>query len=138
LRTLTLRGRKLVGGLAEGVALVTKQPISFFGGVKPETGLVVERGHELQGKSIRGKVLVFPHGKGSTVGSYTLYALAKQGAAPRAIVNLETEPIIAVGCALTGIPLVDRLNKDPLEVIDTGDYVKILEDGTVEVRKSLA
>jgi len=71
-------------------------PISFYGGVDPNTGVVLEKGHELQGQSIAGKVLVFPQGKGSTVGSYTLYRMKKNGTAPAAMINRETETIVAV------------------------------------------
>lgn len=131
-----LKGRNLLSKEAEGEALVTKQPISFFGGVNPKTGLIIEKNHELNGKNIAGKIFVFPYGKGSSVGSYVLYAMAKHGTAPQAILNIKTEAIIAVGCALANIPLIDRLDKNPLEIIKTGDSVKVFSDGTVEVRKS--
>ncbi|HIE57652.1 MAG TPA: DUF126 domain-containing protein, partial [Anaerolineales bacterium] len=84
---MILHGRTIYEGIAEAEALVTTQGISFFGGVDPESGVVVERGHELEGKSIAGRVLVFPRGKGSTVGSYTLYRLKHNGMAPAAIIN---------------------------------------------------
>ena len=132
---ILLKGRNLLSKEVEGEALVTSQPISFFGGVNPKTGLIIEKNHELNGKNVAGKVLVFPYGKGSSLGSYVLYAMAKHGTAPSAILNIKTEAIIAVGCALANIPLVDRLNKNPLEVIRTGDWVKIFSDGTVEVKK---
>jgi hypothetical protein len=131
-----LRGRKVIGGLAEGEAVVTKEPVSFLGGVNPDKGVVVERGHELEGQSITGKVFVFPHGKGSTAGPYIIYAMAKRKTAPVAMINVEAEPIIAVGAAMGNIPLVDRLDKNPLEVIATGDHVKIDGDqGIVEITK---
>jgi predicted aconitase with swiveling domain len=96
--------------------------ISFFGGVDPETGVVVERGHELEGQRISGKVLVFPTGKGSTVGSYTLYRLKANGKAPAAIVNAECEPITAVGCIIAEIPCVDQV---PGGEIKTGMWVMV-------------
>ncbi len=133
---IMLRGRKVIGGLAEGEAVVTKEPVSFLGGVNPDKGVVVERGHELEGQSITGKIFVFPHGKGSTAGPYIIYAMAKRKTAPVAIINVEAEPIIAVGAAMGNIPLVDRLDKNPLEVIATGDHVKIDGDqGIVEITK---
>lgn len=104
---MLLTGRTIFAGKATGQALVTSQGISFFGGVDPDTGLIVERGHELEGQSIAGKVLVFPTGKGSTVGSYTLYRLRHNGLAPAAIVNAECETITAVGCIIAEIPCVD-------------------------------
>ena len=133
---IILRGRKVIGGLAEGEAVVTKEPVSFLGGVNPDKGMVVERGHELEGQSITGKIFVFPHGKGSTAGPYIIYAMAKRKTAPVAMINVEAEPIIAVGAAMGNIPLVDRLDKNPLEVIATGDHVRIDGDqGIVEITK---
>ncbi len=123
--TIKLHGRSIVHGKAQGKALVTSQPISFFGGVSEE-GTIIERGHELEGKKITGKILVFPRGKGSTVGSYVIYAMKKNGTAPAAIVNIETEPIIAAGCVLANIPLIDMLNENPINIIKTGDFVKVL------------
>jgi predicted aconitase with swiveling domain len=102
--------------------------ISFFGGVDPESGVVVEKGHELEGRSIAGKVLVFPTGKGSTVGSYTLYRLKHNGMAPLAIVNAECETITAVGCIIAEIPCVDRI---PIEQLESGR--KVVVDGDLGV-----
>jgi len=126
----------VVPGRAAGRAIVTSQPISFLGGVDPVTGRLIEKNHELMGMSLRGKVFVFPHGKGSTVGSYTIYSMAKNGVAPAAIINMETEPVIAAGCVLAAIPLVDRLERDPTKTIGNGDYVTVdSERGIVRVRK---
>jgi len=106
--------------------------ISFFGGVDPESGLIVERGHELEGQSISGKVLVFPSGKVSTVGSYTLYRLKVNGKAPAAIVNAECETITAVGCIIAEIPSVDHI---PIERLKTGMKVLVNADaGQVEIQ----
>lgn len=128
---MNFTGRKISTGNAVGEALVTSMGISFYGGVEPETGRVVEKGHELEGQSIAGRVLVFPTGKGSTVGSYTLYRLKKAGLAPAAILNAEAETIIAVGCIISDIPCVDRI---PIEKIRTGMQVNVDgERGTVEI-----
>lgn len=136
LTTLKLKGRKLVGeGRVEGKALVTQQPISFFGGVNPKTGIIVEKNHELKGKCVKRKILIFPFGKGSSVGSYVLYAMATYGTAPLAIINQKTDTIIAVGCALANIPLIDKLEKNPTKIIKTGDWIKIFPGGLVEVKK---
>jgi hypothetical protein len=133
---ITLKGRTIVGGQAEGIALVTREPISFFGGVDPQTGVVIERGHELETYKISGKVLVFPRGKGSTVGSYVIYAMGKYGTSPAAMINLETEPIIAIGAVLANIPLMDKFNKPILEFIKTGDNVKVLSNlGILKIRR---
>ena len=134
---IIIRGRKVVGGVGSGEALVSRQPISFLGGVDPKTGEIIEKNHNLLGKNIAGRVLVFPGGKGSTVGSYTIYALKKYGRNPAAMVNVLTEPIIATGCVISEIPLVDRLDQDPTSVIETGDYVVVDADkGQVEVSKA--
>jgi uncharacterized protein len=117
-----LRGRSVYAGSACGEALVTRMSISFFGGVDPQSGLVVEKGHELEGQSITGKILIFPTGKGSTVGSYTLYRLKKAGLAPAAILNAECETIIAVGCIIAEIPCMDGI---PIEQFRSGDLVSI-------------
>jgi len=130
---MILRGRRVMGGVAEGEALVSVDPVSFYGGVDPETGCVTEPGHCCCGENISGKVFVFPTGKGSTVGSYVIYRMKKLGTAPAAIVNVETEAIIATGCVISDIPLVDKLDGDPLEAIRTGMRVRIKADeGIVE------
>jgi predicted aconitase with swiveling domain len=130
---LILHGRTIYEGVAEGEALVTAQGISFFGGVDPDSGVIVERGHELEGQSIAGRVLVFPRGKGSTVGSYTLYRLKHNGMAPLAIINAECETITAVGCIIAEIPCVDQVE---IERIHTGDRLRVdASQGAVEVIK---
>jgi predicted aconitase with swiveling domain len=126
-----LRGRTIKAGRAEGPALVSTEPVGFLGGVDPETGVVVEPGHPLQGRSVAGRVLVFPTGKGSTVGSYTLYRLARAGVAPAAIVNAESEAIVAVGAIMAGIPMVDQID---ISMIESGDRVR-LEDDRLWVEK---
>jgi predicted aconitase with swiveling domain len=120
-----LKGRIIYKGKAEAEALVTTMPISFYGGVDPNTGVVIEKGHELNGVSIKGKVLVFPQGKGSTVGSYTLYRLKKNGAAPAAMVNKETETIVAVGAIISEIPFVDKVDVSKFK---TGAKVSVEND----------
>jgi predicted aconitase with swiveling domain len=125
------KGRKISPGNAEGEALVSSMGISFFGGIDPESGQVVEKGHILEGQFICGKVLVFPTGKGSTVGSYTLFRLKKANKAPAAIINAEAETITAVGCIISDIPCVDHI---PTDQFSTGDKVRVVaENGTVEI-----
>ena len=124
-----LKGRIIYKGKAEGEALVTSQPISFYGGVDPNTGIVIEKGHELHGQSVKGKIFVFPQGKGSTVGSYTLYRMKKNGAAPAGMINKECETIVAVGAIISEIPCVDKVD---VSKIKTGDKVSI-EDNTVNI-----
>ncbi len=129
---MKLKGRKIYKGIAKGEAIVTKDGISFYGGVDPDTGKVVEVGHELEGQSITGKILVFPTGKGSTVGSYTLYRMKKNNTAPAAIVNKQIDTIIAVGCIISEIPCVDKID---VNEIKTGQKMVVNgSEGTVEVK----
>lgn len=120
-----MKGRMISPGKAKGEALVSKEPIGFYGGIDPKTGIVIERGHELEGKCVKDKVLVFPCGKGSTVGPYVVYGLKKNGVAPAAIVNRETETIVATGVILAGIPCVDGID---IEKIKTGDKLIVNAD----------
>lgn len=124
-----LHGRVIRGGEVEGVALVSPEPIGFLGGVDPENGVILDRNHPLYGQSLAGKVLVFPHGKGSTVGSYTILRLQKAGAAPLAMINGNSEAITAVGAIIAGIPMVDQID---ISQIQTGNLVR-LHDGRVEI-----
>ena len=119
---MILEGRIIKYGKVEGEALVSNQPIGFFGGIDPNNGLVIEKGHPLEGKNIGGKILVFPTGKGSTVGSYVLYRMKKNGIAPIAIINEECEPIVAVGAIISDITCVDKIN---IKEIKNGDKVRI-------------
>lgn len=128
-RIKRMQGRAIKNGRAEGKALVSPEPIGFLGGVDPETGKIVERGHPLEGRCVSRRVLVFPTGKGSTVGSYTLYRLARNGLAPAAIVNAQSEAIVAVGAIISGIPMVDQVD---ITQIQDGDDV-VVEDGVVTV-----
>jgi predicted aconitase with swiveling domain len=125
---MLITGHRIASGRATGPALVSKDAISFLGGVDPRTGIVIEKGHALFGKNVKGTVLIFPGGKGSTVGSYVIYQLMKNGVAPAAMINLKAEPIVAVGAIISGIPMVDRLERNPLELIKDGEPVTV--DGT--------
>jgi predicted aconitase with swiveling domain len=125
---LHLSARIVKPGRASGRALVSEEPIGFLGGVDPDTGLVIEPGHPLEGQSVTGRVLVFPTGKGSTVGSYTLYRLARNDLAPVAIVNAEADPVVAVGAVIADIPMVDQVD---LSRIRTGDWIEIRDDELV-------
>ena len=132
---IILKGHKVAKGKAEGEALVSHKPLSFMGGVDPETGLVTDKGHELEGVSLAGKILVFPVEKGSTAGSYKLYEMVRCKTAPNGIINLRAKSIVAVGAIISNIPMVDRLDGNPLELIKTGDYVELDADqGIVKIR----
>lgn len=122
---MEIKCRIISKGIAHGKALVSTEPISFYGGVDPDTGIVVEKGHCLKGKSISGKVLLFPCGKGSTVGSYILYRLKKNTRAPAAIVNIEAEPIVAVGAIISEIPMLDKPCMDIIKTIKDNQEVTL-------------
>jgi len=119
---MDLKGRIINKGEVEGVVLVSKNPISFYGGVDPKNGVITDKDSDIDGQSISGKILVFPFGKGSTVAPYTIYQLAKNGKAPLAMVNKECETIVAVGAIISNIPCVDKID---IEKIKTGDKVRI-------------
>ena len=128
---MKFQGRKIYAGKVKGQALVTAMGISFFGGVDPDTGVVVEKDHELEGESINGKILVFPSGKGSTVGSYTLYRLKYNNLTPKAIINTECETITAVGCIISEIPCIDNI---PIDQLESGMIISVNgNEGIVEI-----
>ena len=137
--TLVIRGRKVVGGVAEGEALVTRDRISGWGGIDPRTGTVIETRHELRGQSFAGKVLVFPGAKGSSGWSATFHFARLAGTAPKALVFNEMTTKIALGAVVMRIPSITDLDRDPLGLIATGDWVKVDADrGVVEIRKAAA
>jgi predicted aconitase with swiveling domain len=134
---LLITGRSISRGRGTGKLLVSPAPISFLSGVDPETGVIMEKGHPLKGTSVAGTVLAFPYGKGSTVGSYVLYALARNSHAPAAIVNTEAEPIIATGAIIGNIPMIDRPDI-PLGRLMNGTRVTVDGDrGTMEYEGAL-
>lgn len=128
-----MKGRIISPGKAEGVAIVSSEPIGFYGGIDIKTGIVIEKGHPLEGKCVKNKILVFPCGKGSTVGSYVIYGIKKNGVAPAGIINRETETIVATGVILAGIPCVDKIE---IEKIKNGDIVILDADkGEIQIEK---
>jgi uncharacterized protein len=134
--TITLHGRKVVGGVAEGEALVTKETISGWGGIDFMTGTVIETRHELHGVSFKDKVLVFPGAKGSSGWSNAFHMTRVTGSAPLALVFNQMTTKVALGAVVMRTPSVTELDQDPLEVIETGDWVKVDGDrGIVEVTK---
>jgi predicted aconitase with swiveling domain len=125
---MELKCHRVAPGCAGGEALVTKEAISFLGNVDAQTGRVVDPAHELFGQCVAGKVLIFPGGKGSTVGSYVIYQLKKLNLAPAAMINLRSEPIVAVGAIISGIPLVDRVPEAVMQIA-SGTWVEVDADG---------
>ncbi len=132
-----LKGRKVVGGIAEGEALVARQTISTWGGVDAMKGIITERRHELRGQSFAGKVLVFPSAKGSSGWSTISQVIRLAGKAPKAMVIREVNSLTAIGAVTMRVPAVTDLDQDPMEVITTGDWVKVDGDkGVVEITKA--
>lgn len=131
MKRVTIRCRPVARGIAESEALVTDQPISFWGGIDPKSGMIIDRRHELYGKSVAGKVLIFPYAKGSVSATTVLLEAVRCGSAPKAIVNVEADPVIAVASLLAeklygkAIPIVDRPEVDPTKAVRTGNTVKV-------------
>ena len=122
---ITLKCHKIIGGYGEGEALVSHEPICFYL-TDPKTGVVRERSHELAGKNLAGKVLVFPSGKASSVVQIDgLFKLASHNVAPKALIVKNVETVLVVSAFIAKVPLVDRLEKDPFQIIRTGDFVKV-------------
>lgn len=132
---ITLKGRGIVKGFCRAEALVSKRPISFLGDIDPKTGEVVEKKLDIYGECVTGKVLCFPHGHGSTVGSYVLYSLAKNKLAPKAIVNEKADPVIVVGAVIANIPMIDQID---INQIKTGEIVEVdAHNGLIKILKKL-
>jgi len=120
------KGRVLVEGEAEGPAVVV-DAISFYGDVDPERGVLVD------GRRLRGAILVARRSRGSTVGSYIIYALREYGNAPKAIVMGKSEPIVIAGAVLADIPLVDGLPDEFFESVRDGVWLRVTREGRVEI-----
>jgi hypothetical protein len=136
MKQVILSGRKVVGGIAEGEALVTQQTISTWGGVDAIKGIITERKHELRNQSFSGKVLVFPSAKGSSGWSTVAQIIRLSGKAPKAMIIKEVNSLTAMGAVVMRVPTVTDLDQNPTEVIATGDWVKVDGDkGVVEVMK---
>ena len=124
--------RNISKGKASGELIVSDEAISFLGGVNPETGEVIDPNHELKGQSIKDKILFIPGGKGSTVGSYVIFQMKKNDTAPRAIICLKAEPIIATGAIMSDIPMVD--SPSDVKNLTDGTLVEVDGDkGTIEL-----
>ena len=127
----TLIGRAIVAGSAEGTALVSTEALSFWGGVCPRTGEIIDRRHELSGANVTGKVFVFPTGRGSSTSSATLMQSIKAGVAPAAIINLSVDPILALGSIVS-----DEFYRQtvPIVILGQGDFLSIKQDDYLVVK----
>jgi len=133
---MKIEAKPVTRGIAEGEAIISHMPISFMMGIDPDTGIIREPGHELEGQSVAGKILVFPMVKGSATGAWRYYIAFKRGNAPKGIINIKAEAAAAVSAVITETPMVHEPKDDPLEWIDNGDYVIINADqGFIEIEK---
>lgn len=123
--TIELHGRTVVPGVVEGEALVSHETISGWGGIDPSKGTIIERRHELFGQSFTGKVLIFPGAKGSSGWSAFFQATRLAGTNPVAMIFKTTTTKAALGAVVTRVPTVTDLDQDPLQVINTGDWVRV-------------
>lgn len=131
---MILKGHTISPGDAEGEAIVTNTPFSFLGELEPTTGKVPSPSHELFEQTLAGKIFVFPTGKGSSGAPIISWKAKERGNNPKAMICVQAEPIVASAAITADIPMVDRLDKNPLDVIKTGDYVKVdATNGTVEI-----
>lgn len=135
-RVIVIHGRKVVGGVAEGEALVTTVPVSGWGGIDPRSGTIIETRHPLRGVSFAGKVLVFPGAKGSSGWSNQFHLTRLMGTAPAAMLFNQMTTKIALGAVVTRAPAMTGFDQDPLAIIETGDWVRVDADrGVVEITK---
>lgn len=133
MHAIKLNGRIVVEGKCTGKALVSRQPLSFLGGVDPSDGKIIEKNHDLCGKCIKDQILIFPHGHGSTVGSYVLYSLKQNKMAPKAIINKTADPVVVVGAIISDIPMLDNVN---IQQFNTGDTLEVdAHKGTITIRR---
>jgi len=131
---LILRGRTVVPGVVEGEALVSHETISGWGGIDPAQGTIIERRHELYGVCFTGKILVFPGAKGSSGWSGFFQTTRLLGTAPIGMLFTVTTTKAALGAVVTRVPALSDLDQDPVEVIATGDHLRLDADhGLVEV-----
>lgn len=126
-----IKCRMISKGREEGECIVTSESISFLGGVDPKTGTVIDKKHELYGQCITDKILVIPSGKGSTVGSYVIYQMAKNDTAPKAIICQKAEPIIAIGAIISKIPMVDNPEVDIVNSLEDVRSVVVDADNSI-------
>ena len=134
-----LQGRTVVGGIAEGEALVTSDAIPGWGGIDPKSGTVIETRHELRGLSFKDKILVCRGAKGSSGWSSMFHTCRLAGSAPKALVFTEMTTKIALGAVVMNIPAVTDFDENPLLIVKTGDWLRVDGDrGVVTVSRRAA
>jgi hypothetical protein len=133
-----LRGKSIKRlGTIEGEALVTTDLVAFWGGTDWETGDIVEVGHEAKGKNVKGKILVFPAGKGGAGDTFGYYYLARSGKAPKALICNRAQNTTIAGALLVDTPMIYGFKEDVVKVIQSGDRVRVnSDDGAIEIIRS--
>jgi len=133
------RCHKIAEGVASGKALISHDDICFYM-IEPTTGIVIEKGHHLEGQSVAGSVLIFPGGKGSSVVQADgLYQLQLHGNAPMAMVLQHADTVIVASAIVIGIPVVSKLPDSFYEELAPDSFVQINADENkvlVERRKN--
>jgi len=135
-----LKAKVLVAGSAEGQAVVSKEPLSLWGGLCPRTGEIIDRRHELSGTVVTGRVLLLPGGRGSSTASATLMESIKAGVAPAAIITMKVDPILALGSIVSdemygrAIPIL-LLDRKDFQSIEQDDRVRIDPGGSVKIER---
>jgi len=122
----------IVKGSVQGITLVAKNPINFLGAVDKKTGKIRDEKHDLFGKSLAEKILVFPFGVGSSVGAYTIYSLKSNKCAPQAMICLKADLTTASGCALANIPLVVATKEEYNSIRDGTKILLDAENGKIQ------
>lgn len=134
-------GRPLIAGDAHGSAITANEALSFWGGLNPETGEVIDRRHPLSGQLVTGRVLVLPHGRGSCSASGVFLESVRNLTAPAAVIVSRIDPIIGLG-AILGEELYERtipvvlIAPQERELIADDDQVEISRAGHVTVRRA--
>ncbi|MEM1545690.1 MAG: DUF126 domain-containing protein [Candidatus Methanomethylicia archaeon] len=129
---MKLKGRIISEGEARGEALVSSKPLSFYGDIDKASGLIIGRDSDIYGHTVTNKILILPYTRGSTVSAWVIYALKKRNLSPKAILLWRTaDPVIASGCLISSIPLIDMVKPKPQLYIRSGDEVEVLSTGEI-------
>ena len=137
---LILIGKPVISGKASGIALVSSEPLSFWGGYDWKSGEITDRRHPLSGENARGKVLVVPFTRGSSTTTAVLLEAIREGTAPAAIVTTATDFFFALASVVAGelyeksFPLIALAEAD-FDLIKSGDRVEVMEDGRLIVER---
>ncbi len=119
----------LVQGKVQGIVLKSNDPINFLGTVDKKTGIISDKNHDLFEKSLKGTILVFPSGVGSSVGAYTIYSIKSNDTAPLAMICQKADLTVATGCALANIPLI-TITDEEFSSIENGMKISVDTDSS--------